>query len=88
MVATQDGPPPKPTTLDWIAKYWPMAVGIAALLYAGVIRDDRAQRAATDFYKFATEQSQFNSQQASTNSKLTTLLEAQDRRISRLEDKR
>lgn len=85
MVATD--PSPKTTSGDLIVKYWPIVVGLVALLYAGIIRDDKAQRSATDFYDFAKEQRQINQSQAVTNARLLTIIEDQEKRLSRQEDK-
>lgn len=85
MVATD--PSPKTTSGDLIVKYWPIVVGLVALLYAGIIRDDKTQRSATDFYDFAKEQRQINQSQAVTNARLLTIIEDQEKRLSRQEDK-
>lgn len=88
MQAVETPQPDKPNAGDLIAKYWPIVVGLAALLYSGIVRDDRATRAAIDFYTFAKEQAKVNSDQAATNSRLTTLLEGQNERLKRVEDRR
>ena len=87
MAITQDDPKPVRTVGDFIARYWPVIAGVAALLYTGIVRDDRSQKAAVDFYAFAPAQIQVNQQNAVTEARLSVLIEDHDKRIKALEDR-
>lgn len=88
-------PPPKPAWIENFYKNWPVMLACSGLVWAAITRDIAHEMGLVIIQKYGSDyvrgvekdQARVNILQADNTTKIVALMEAMERRITRLEDK-